>query len=182
RMSQMADMFHGGGRPGTLFDALDGRLELVDVTELGCDPDRIGDDLADSLAQSIHRRYLTDQLAGGRDWHSTASMAPWDELPPDVQRGNREQAADVGSKLASIRCLLTPLRETVEPFAFRPAEIEVLAESEHARWAAERRRSGWRYGPRRDDARRVHPGLVAWPQLAEDQREKDRLFIQALTA
>ena len=182
RMSQMADMFHGGGRPGTLFDALDGRLELVDVTELGCDPDRIGDDLADSLAQSIHRRYLADQLAGGRDWHSTASMAPWDELPPDVQRGNREQAADVGSKLASIRCLLTPLRETVEPFAFRPAEIEVLAESEHARWAAERRRSGWRYGPRRDDARRVHPGLVGWPQLPEDQREKDRLFIQALPA
>jgi hypothetical protein len=182
RMSQMADMFHGGGRPGTLFDALDGRLELVDVTELGCDPDRIGDDLADSLAQSIHRRYLTDQLAGGRDWHSTASMAPWDQLPPDVQRGNREQAEDVGSKLASIRCLLTPLRETVEPFAFRPAEIEVLAESEHARWAAERGRSGWRYGPRRDDARRVHPGLVAWPLLPEDQREKDRLFIQALPA
>lgn len=182
RMSQMADMFHGGGRPGTLFEALAGRLKLVDVTELGCDPDRIGDDLADSLAQSIHRRYLTDQLADGRQWYSTTSMAPWDELPPDMQRGNREQAEDVGSKLAAIGCLLTPSRETVEPFAFRPAEIEVLAEAEHARWASERRRSGWRYGPRRDDALRVHPGLVAWALLPEDQRETDRLFVRALPA
>lgn len=182
RMSQMAEMFHGGSRPGPLFDALDGRLELVDVTALGCDPDRIGDDLADSLAQSIHRRYLADQLAGGRGWHSTTAMTPWDELPPDVQRGNREQAEDVGRKLASIRCLLTPRRETVGPFAFRPAEIETLAESEHARWADERRRNGWRYGPRRDDTRRVHPGLVAWPLLPEEQRDKDRLFIRALPA
>ncbi|WP_194892922.1 RyR domain-containing protein [Catenulispora pinisilvae] len=180
RMSQMADMFHGGGRPGTLFDALDGRLELVDVTEVGCDPDRIGDDLADSLARSIHRRYLTDQLSAGRSWHSTESMIGWDELPPDLQRGNREQAEDVGRKLASIRCLLTPLRQSVEPFVFRPAEIETLAEAEHARWAAERRRNGWRYGLRRDDARRVHPGLVPWPVLPEDQRQKDRSFIRAL--
>lgn len=182
RMSQMADMFHGGSRPGPLFEALDGRLELVDVTALGCDPDRIGDDLADSLAQSIHRRYLADQLADGRNWHSTTAMAPWDELPPDVQRGNREQAEDVGRKLASIRCLLTPRRETVGPFAFRPAEIEALAESEHARWAAERRRNGWRYGPRRDDVRRIHPGLTPWAVLPEDQRDKDRLFIRALPA
>lgn len=180
RMSQMADMFHGGGRPGPLFEALDGRLELVDVTEAGCDPDRIGDDLADSLAQSIHARYLADQLAAGRARNSTASMVPWEELPPELQHGNREQAEDVGRKLASIRCLLTPLRQTVEPFSYHPAEIEALAESEHARWSAERLRKGWRHGPHRDDAGKIHPGLAPWRQLPEEQRDKDRLFIQAL--
>jgi hypothetical protein len=180
RMSQMTDMFHGAGSPGPLFDALDGRLELVDVTEAGCDPDRIGDDLADSLAQSIHARYLTGQLAAGRAWRETASMVPWEELPPELQRGNREQAQDVGRKLASIRCLLTPLRQTVEPFAFRPEEIERLAESEHARWATERRGNGWRHGVLRDDPNKVHPALVPWPELPEDERDKDRFFIRAL--
>jgi hypothetical protein len=180
RMSRMAGMFHGADRTGTLFDALDGRLVLVDVTELGCDPDLIGDDLYDGLSRAIHRRYLGGQLAGGHAWHETAAMERWEDLPAELRRANREQAEDVGRKLASIRCLLTPLRDSVETFVFRPGEIEMLAEAEHVRWFAEREHSGWRHGRVRDEARKLHPSLVPWDLLPEEQREKARQVVQAL--
>lgn len=180
RMSRMAGMFHSAHRPGTLFDALAGRLCLVDITELGCDPDRIGDDLPEGLARAIHQRYLAERLAAGRAWRETAAMARWEDLPADLRRSNREQAADAGRKLASIRCLLTPLRSSLEPFAFKDHEIEMLAEAEHDRWTAERIRSGWRHGRDHDEVARIHPSLVPWKELPEDQREKDRQAIRAL--
>jgi hypothetical protein len=33
---------------------------------------------------------------------------------------------------------------------------------------------GWRYGPRRDDAKREHPSLVPYEQLSESEKEYDR--------
>jgi hypothetical protein len=180
RMSRMAGMFHGADRPGTLFDALDGRLVLVDVTELGCDPDLIGDDLYDGLSRAIHRRYLGGQLAAGRVWHETSAIERWEDLPADLRRANREQAEDVGRKLASIGCLLTPLRDAVDTFVFASEELERLATAEHLRWTIERERKGWRYGASRDDVRQLHPDLVTWEVLSEEQRELDRQFVQAL--
>ena len=35
-------------------------------------------------------------------------------------------------------------------------------------------RDGWRYGPKRDDAARIHPLLVSWEELPESERDKDR--------
>jgi hypothetical protein len=136
--------------------------------------------VADSLARAVHQRYLAERLAAGQAWHETAAMARWENLPAELRRANREQAEDAGCKLASIRCLLTPLRASLEPFAFRPDEIEAPAEAEHARWTAERERGGWRHGRHHDEAARLHPGLVPWAELPEDQREKDRRAIRAL--
>jgi hypothetical protein len=52
---------------------------------------------------------------------------------------------------------------------FTPAEIERLAELEHGRWNVERLRNGWRYGKTRDDAKRIHDCLVAWPELSDGE-------------
>lgn len=54
------------------------------------------------------------------------------------------------------------------------ALTERLAENTHDVWARGRLREGWRYGPRRDDARKRHPGLVPYAELSESEKEYDR--------
>ena len=51
---------------------------------------------------------------------------------------------------------------------------EVLAKNTHDIWARQRLADGWRYGPRRDDERREHPGLVPYEALSESEKEYDR--------
>lgn len=51
---------------------------------------------------------------------------------------------------------------------------ERLARNTHDVWAAERIRLGWSYGPRRDDARRQHPGLVPYDELPDTEKQFDR--------
>ncbi len=33
---------------------------------------------------------------------------------------------------------------------------------------------GWRYGPRRDDAKKCHPSLVPYKDLSESEKDYDR--------
>ena len=59
-----------------------------------------------------------------------------------------------------------------------PAEIETLAErlaeNTHDVWAAGRIKAGWTYGEQRDDTLKLHPCLVPYDQLSEDEKEYDR--------
>lgn len=60
-----------------------------------------------------------------------------------------------------------------------PAELaaltERLAENAHDLWALERMAQGWSYGPTRDDARKLHPCLLPYADLADSEREFDRV-------
>jgi len=58
--------------------------------------------------------------------------------------------------------------------------VERLAALEHARWATERRLCGWQHGDSRDNARRLHPGLVAWDALPEGDRAFNRAMVVAI--
>lgn len=181
RMTGIAAGFRAdpGGGPA-LLDALGGRLRLVDVVEEGCDPARMEDDLAEWLARTCHQRYLTDQFAAGAAPASSSALVPWELLAEQYRAANRDQAADVGRKLAAIGCVLCLRQAGAASFEFRPAEIERLAELEHERWMAERLRHGWVLGEHRDDAQRTHPALMEWDVLPEDQREKDRQVVRSL--
>jgi RyR domain len=55
--------------------------------------------------------------------------------------------------------------------------VEVLAENAHDIWATERLRDNWTYGPERDDAKREHPCLVPYAQLADRDRDYDRSMV-----
>jgi hypothetical protein len=52
---------------------------------------------------------------------------------------------------------------------------ERLAENAHDLWAAQRLAQGWRYGPQRDDAQKLHPCLVPYDQLPDSEKEYDRI-------
>jgi len=51
---------------------------------------------------------------------------------------------------------------------------ELLAKNTHENWSKQRMAEGWRYGPRRDDARKEHPSLVPYEQLSESEKQYDR--------
>jgi len=63
---------------------------------------------------------------------------------------------------------------------------ERLAAHVHDLWIDRRTRDGWTYGPRRDDGRRQHPGLVPYAELSESEKDVDRQVargvIEALVA
>ena len=55
------------------------------------------------------------------------------------------------------------------------ALTECLAENAHEHWSRQRLADGWRHGPRRDDGKKEHPGLVPYAELSESEKEYDRL-------
>jgi RyR domain-containing protein len=51
---------------------------------------------------------------------------------------------------------------------------EYLSRNAHEVWARQRMAEGWRWGPKRDDARKEHPSLVPYEQLSETDKDLDR--------
>ena len=51
---------------------------------------------------------------------------------------------------------------------------EALARNTHEVWAEGRIKDGWSYGETRDDDRRLHPCLIPYEELSEEEREYDR--------
>jgi ryanodine receptor 2 len=51
---------------------------------------------------------------------------------------------------------------------------ELLAKNTHDIWAAKRLAEGWKYGATRNDAEKLHPCLVPYEELPENEKEYDR--------
>ena len=51
---------------------------------------------------------------------------------------------------------------------------EVLAKNTHEVWAALRLSEGWQYGKERSDTQKLHPCLVSYEDLPENEKEYDR--------
>jgi len=105
------------------------------------------------------------------------SLVLWEELDEVMKDANRWSADHLSVKLRTIGCDaedLSPLDQAVND----PTIFEKLSEMEHRRWMAERHMDGWRYGPKRDDARKIHPLLVPYEQLPESEKNKDKDMIQ----
>jgi hypothetical protein len=50
-------------------------------------------------------------------------------------------------------------------------------EQSHESWLAEKRDTGWKYGPVKDPEKKEHHCFVAYADLPADQRNKDLLFV-----
>lgn len=176
RLSRHGEAFQASG----LLDDVAGRLRLIGVTNIACDPAVIGQDLVERLAEAIHERYLLELLQGGVALYAAdrPAMRPWSELPEQLRHANRAQAAGIGSMLAMVGCAAAPRNGVDGPITFLPEEVEALAMHEQERWCAERRAAGIKVGPRRDA--RHNPDLVSWDQLPEKSREITRDAIRHL--
>jgi ryanodine receptor 2 len=52
--------------------------------------------------------------------------------------------------------------------------VEQLAKHVHASWAKKRIEDGWQWGQERDDKKKLHPDLVPYDELPEEEKQYDR--------
>ena len=52
--------------------------------------------------------------------------------------------------------------------------IEEMAKNVHEVWAKSRIEQGWKYGEKRDDTKKLHPCLVPYEELPEEEKLYDR--------
>jgi hypothetical protein len=127
------------------------------------------------VARAIHADYVRRMRSEGEGSSDDPSLLPWDELPETLRDSNRDQAADIESKLAAVSCeVATEAGGRVLVREFSADEIEQLAGLEHERWEAERLADGWTLGPVKDPVAKRSPYLVPWRDLSEDVRDLDR--------
>lgn len=121
------------------------------------------------MAQAIHRNYL--------DSNPVASPAavPWSDLAARYRQSSRLQAESLMFKLLALGSSVEAAQaDGAAVSASIEAEIEPLSEAEHMRWMTEKRLQGWTYGDLRNDRLKLHPLLVPYAELAEEEKEKDR--------
>lgn len=51
---------------------------------------------------------------------------------------------------------------------------ETMAKNVHEVWAKNRMAQGWKYGAQRDDEHLMHPCLIPYEELSEEEKEYDR--------
>jgi hypothetical protein len=134
-------------------------------------------DLRETIAQAIHEAYR-------RAWRSKMhnrdlSIAKWDKLPDYLKESNRQQADHIFDKLHRLGCTVHQVTQRdIVLIEFTEDEIEIMAEMEHARWNEERLGDGWRWGKKRNTAKKTSPYLVDWSELPEDAKERDRQAVR----
>ena len=55
-----------------------------------------------------------------------------------------------------------------------PIDTSELAKNTHEVWSAERIAQGWQYGETRSDAQKLHPCLIEYDELSDDEKTFDR--------
>lgn len=65
---------------------------------------------------------------------------------------------------------------TMEGVAYAHQHPNKPPSAQHDRWLKEKKAAGWRYGPERDDAQKIHPMMVPYGKLPEEERRKDALI------
>ncbi len=148
------DHDHAGG-PG-------GRLRLVGVTELGCDPVEIARDQVERFAEAIHDNYLLKRLGYESSPGVERVPVPWQDLSEAGREASRAQALDISAKLVLVGITLAP-RSSHDPAVRVHRRGTGPASDLRARplvGRAARQRLGLRGGPQRRREDPSQPGAV----------------------
>jgi RyR domain len=156
------------------------RLVLVSVVRTVYSIAAVRTGMNEQLAKAIHESYRQHAIDRGDSVETGDSVQPWDQLPEDLKDSNREQAWDIGRKLAMVGLSAVPRGTASGGVSLSDRDIEKLAKAEHRRWMNERTAKGWRHGPVRDNNCKLHPDLVDWEYLSEESRDKDRSAVRAI--
>jgi len=126
----------------------------------------------DTLAAAIHATWL------GQGAADSSFRKDFEKLSAEIKEDNRAAAARIPEilALAGLRIVkggATPTHATCVPDRLEQS-LEPLAEAEHVGWMSQRLKNGWRYAKDRSDERKLHPALVPYGQLSEEDKNRDR--------
>ncbi len=143
------------------------------------------------LARAIHSRYMHEinsQTSKGDNFlfysPGAAYASDFDKLSDEIKFSNFDNAAHIPTKLLSIGYKIRPVNKGFKPFALHlnQDEIETMARVEHIRWSWEKRLNGWTFGNKKDDEKKTHPSLIAYEELSESEKQKDRELVKLIPA
>jgi len=171
----------------SLLSAADGvrppaaQLRPFGLLQRTCTVDQVLAGTAEVVAQAIHESYRSNRLEEGETPARNPSLRPWRELPRELRESNRRLAVAVSRELALVGCAIEPDRDwEALDLELADGELEALARMRHEWWLAERRRAGYRPGPRRE-GRRTSPYLVGWEEVPAEERARNRRDVRALS-
>jgi hypothetical protein len=162
----------------------DVRMVTIPLLDRACQPEVILNSRNELLARALHENYVEDRHRDGT-YHPDRmpSHKPWHDLDDTYRDANRAQAERHVDRLGVVGYSVRSTEDWDPPLpAFTAEEVETMAVREHESWCDDRRHAGWRYGPARDDSRKLHPDLVPWRDLQEGKRELDREPVRELPA
>lgn len=156
------------------------RAHTFSLLDRTCTPELLSSGPHEYLARALHDEYVRQQSKAGSAEES-ASLS-WAQLPESIKESNRKQVDRIGANLKAVGCRIAPLMDwDSPPFAFTPAEIELIARREHEGWCADLRRGGWGFAPvSKNTKKKTHPDLVEWDHLPEPEKEKNRAPVREL--
>ena len=132
----------------------------------------------DRLAMALHETYR--QKTGG--------LPGWEALSDFTRRSNLASADHLSRKLEILlgrpgALTAENCRAALDRFrALPPEQRSRLRRIEHLRWARFHLLNNWVWGPVRDNARRIHPALVAFDDLSPADQAKDDYAWELLSA
>jgi hypothetical protein len=156
------------------------RLVLISVVRTVYSIAAMRTGMNEQLAKAIHETYRRHAMDQGASVETNDSVRPWDQLPDYLKDSNREQAWEIGRKLAMVGLSAIPGSSSNESVTLTEGDVEKLARAEHRRWMNERAAKGWRHGTVRDNDRKLHPDLIEWEYLSEYSQDKDRSAVRAI--
>jgi len=151
------------------------RIKIMGLLDEVCVPDIVIGGNYERLARSIHEEYCKKEKAKGHTVETNPMVIEWDGLPEEYKDSNRRQARSSFDKLEKAGYNVTIMTDLVaDKFEFHKDDIEIMAKYEHQIWMEEKLKKGWRYGPVRDNDKKIHPSLKAYDKLDEEEKQKDR--------
>jgi ppGpp synthetase/RelA/SpoT-type nucleotidyltranferase len=125
----------------------------------------------EKIAIAIHEDHIDSREKNDED----PSQKKWKELQENLKESNRQQADHHFEKLSRMGYRANKATDLkISPIKFTEAQIEKMAEMEHARWNGERFLDGWMWGEEKDVANKISPYLVGWSDLSENEKDWDR--------
>ena len=130
---------------------------------------------ADELAPHIHEVFR--DLGTTEGWLDEKMDISYQSLPDEYKEDNLNAAMRIPQVLGMVGLYIVPddyskSEENIDQII--EDNIELLAEAEHNGWMHHKLKNGWRLGKIRDDDNLIHPCLLPYDQLSEQDKDKDR--------
>ncbi|MEQ1905084.1 MAG: NAD-binding protein [Pirellulaceae bacterium] len=162
------------GEPGT--DRSLSNVRVFGTVEETYSLDALVNETSDVIARILHEDWYEGEIASGKKQGDKPALWPWDQLGEMYRQSNRHAADHILVKLRAIGYSpgkLAPKKQRLTQIG--GAQIELLAEMEHARWFAELTILGYAQDDKpRDDVARTHADFVPWDALNEETKDRDR--------
>lgn len=141
------------------------------VAQAGVDPEVLFEWRRELLARVLHTDYLRRQAPADALPAGSPLLAAWDELSDSERVQDRHRAALLLRDLEAFGFTVEDsLAWNLPEAVVSEDEIERMAKAEHRRWKSSLEGEGWRWAPKKDRERKLHPDLVDWDELSEPSK------------